>query len=51
MKEDTDKEMNSTEGMVREVNNEEEKVSKMDRKPNNIHSKWIANKAERKLKF
>lgn len=38
-KEDTDKEMNSTEGMVREANNEEEKVSKMDRKPNNMDSK------------
>lgn len=39
MKEDTDKEMNSTEGMVREANNEEEKVSEMDRKPNNMDSK------------
>lgn len=34
MKEDTDKEMNSAEGMAREANNEEEKVSKMDRKSN-----------------
>lgn len=39
MKEDTDEEMNSTEGMIREANNEEGKVSKMDRKPNNMDSK------------
>lgn len=39
MKEDTDKEMNSTKGMVRKANNEEEKVSKMDGKPNNMDSK------------
>lgn len=39
MKEDTDKEMNSAEGMIREANNEEGKVSKMDRQPDNTDSK------------